>query len=79
VLVVWDTLDEPTYRHESFEAYQSGREFDDALVEQLDMLPEFVTACGFANAKAPGYEADDFLAAAVAGEEPSWHRAGSER
>ena len=30
------------------------------------MLPEFVTACGFVNAKAPGYEADDFLAAAVA-------------
>lgn len=33
------------------------------------MLPEFVTACGFANAKASGYEADDFLAAAVAEEE----------
>ncbi len=33
------------------------------------MLPEFVAACGFANAKAPGYEADDFLAAAVAREE----------
>jgi exodeoxyribonuclease-3 len=69
VLVAWDTLDEPTYRHESFEAYQSGREFDDALVEQLDALPELVAACGFANAKAPGYEADDFLAAAAAGEE----------
>jgi len=32
-------------------------------------LPEFVAACGFANAKAAGYEADDFLAAAVAREE----------
>ena len=32
-------------------------------------LPEFVAACGFANAKAAGYEADDFLAAAVAAEE----------
>ena len=31
--------------------------------------PEFVTACGFACAKAAGYEADDFLAAAVAREE----------
>jgi DNA polymerase I len=40
-----------------------------ALVEQLDILPEFVAACGFKNAKAPGYEADDFLAAAVAAEE----------
>ena len=33
------------------------------------MLPEFVAACGFAVAKAAGYEADDFLAAAVATEE----------
>src|SRR6185295_1688620 len=39
------------------------------LVDQLDILPEFVAACGFANAKAPGYEADDFLAAAVSKEE----------
>ena len=29
------------------------------------MLPELVRAFGFAAAKAPGYEADDFLAAAV--------------
>jgi exodeoxyribonuclease III len=69
VLVGWDTLTETTYRHEQFPAYQSGRDFDDALLEQLDVLPEFVAACGFANAKAPGYEADDFLAAAVAAEE----------
>jgi exodeoxyribonuclease III len=69
VVVAWDTLEAPTYRHEAFSAYQGGREFDDDLVEQLDALPEFVAACGFANAKAPGYEADDFLAAAVAAEE----------
>jgi exodeoxyribonuclease III len=69
VLVGWDTLEEPTYRHEQFPAYQSGREFDGALIEQLAALPELVAACGFANAKAPGYEADDFLAAAVAREE----------
>jgi DNA polymerase I len=69
VLVGWDTLDEPTYRHEALEAYQAGRVFDDELVEQLDILPKFVAACGFALAKAPGYEADDFLAAAVAREE----------
>ena len=30
VLVAWDTLEAPTYRHEQFPAYQSGREFDDA-------------------------------------------------
>jgi DNA polymerase-1 len=69
VLVGWDTLDAPTYRHRAFEAYQSGREFDAELVEQLDVLPQFVEACGFACAKGAGYEADDFLAAAVAAEE----------
>ena len=36
---------------------------------KLNVLPEFVIACGFASAKAAGYEADDFLAAAVASEE----------
>jgi exodeoxyribonuclease III len=69
VIVAWDTLEVPTYRHEKFRAYQSGREFDDAVLEQLEVLPEFVAACGFQNAKAAGYEADDFLAAAAAKEE----------
>src|SRR5271169_1918954 len=69
VLVGWDTLDAPTYRHRALEGYQSGRVFDAELLEQLDVLPQFVRACGFAAAKAPGYEADDFLAAAVAQEE----------
>jgi DNA polymerase-1 len=65
VLVGWDTLSTPTYRHEAFEAYQSGRVFEDSLLEQLETLPEVVRACGFAAAKAEGYEADDFLAAAA--------------
>ncbi|HJS84005.1 MAG TPA: 5'-3' exonuclease [Acetobacteraceae bacterium] len=69
VLVGWDTLGVPTYRQALFPAYQSGRRFDDELVDQLEVLPQFVAACGFANAKAAGYEADDFLAAAVAQEE----------
>ena len=69
VLVGWDTLDEPTYRHEQFPAYQGGRDFDDDLVEQLDAIPALVGACGFVNAKAPGYEADDFLAAAATAEQ----------
>jgi DNA polymerase I len=69
VLVGWDTYDAPTYRHEALEEYQSGREFDDELVEQLEVLPKFVAACGFAQAQAAGYEADDFLAAAAAREE----------
>jgi DNA polymerase-1 len=66
VLVGWDTLEVPTYRHESFAPYQSGRVFDPELLEQLNMLPELVRALGFAVGKAPGYEADDFLAAAAA-------------
>ena len=69
VLVGWDTLTAPTYRHEAFEPYQSGREFEESLLEQLELLPQLVAAAGFAIAKAPGYEADDFLAAAVASEE----------
>jgi DNA polymerase-1 len=69
VLVAWDTLTAPTYRHAALPGYQGGREFDESLLEQLDRVPEFVSACGFANAKAAGYEADDFLAAAAAREE----------
>jgi DNA polymerase I len=69
VLVGWDTLEVPTYRHDAFAGYQAGREFDPELLEQLDMLPALVAALGFAVAKAPGYEADDFLAAAVVAEE----------
>jgi len=66
VLVAWDTLTVPTYRHLALESYQGGRVFDDALLEQLDLAPQLVEAMGFAAAKAAGYEADDFLAAAVA-------------
>ena len=69
VLVGWDTLNSPNFRQKLFPAYQSGRVFDAELVDQLEVLPEFVTACGFANAKASGFEADDFLAAAAAAEE----------
>lgn len=69
VLVAWDTLGVPTYRHEAFAGYQGGREFDAELLEQLELLPEVVGALGFAVAKGGGYEADDFLAAAVAVEE----------
>jgi 5'-3' exonuclease len=63
VLVAWDTLSVPTYRHEAFEPYQSGRVFEESIVEQLEILPQVVSAFGFLIAKAPGYEADDFLAA----------------
>jgi DNA polymerase I len=75
VLVAWDTLEEATYRHEAFPAYQSGREFDDDIIEQLAVIPQFVAACGFSNARGAGYEADDFLAAASATEEKRGGRA----
>src|SRR5215207_4878869 len=69
VLVAWDTLTVPTYRHTALPAYQSGREFDKELLDQLDLAPQLVAAMGFAPAKVEGYEADDFLAAGVAAEE----------
>jgi 5'-3' exonuclease len=65
VLVAWDTLEVPTYRHESFAGYQSGRVFDASLLEQLALLPRVTEELGFFTAKAAGYEADDFLAAAA--------------
>jgi 5'-3' exonuclease len=69
VVVGWDTLEVPTYRHELFAGYQAGRVFDDALLEQLALLPQLVESFGFVAAKGAGYEADDFLAAAVQAEE----------
>jgi DNA polymerase I len=69
VLVGWDTYEVPTYRHQEFEPYQSGRVFEESLLEQLPLMVELVAALGFAYAKEGGYEADDFLGAAVAFEE----------
>jgi DNA polymerase I len=69
VVVGWDTLDVPNWRALEFEPYQGGREFEDEIVDQLDVLPEFVRAFGFMTGKAGGFEADDFLATAAAAEE----------
>ena len=68
VVVGWDTLAEPNWRALEFPDYQGGREYDDDIVEQLDILPEFVAACGFISGKAGRFEADDFLATAAAQE-----------
>jgi DNA polymerase-1 len=68
VFVGWDTLFVPTYRHEALSGYQAGREFDPELLEQLDLAPGLLEAAGIVCAKVAGYEADDFLAAAVASE-----------
>ena len=69
VFVGWDSVGEPTYRHELLPGYQAGRDFPPELTHQLDLLPELVEAFGFAWAKVAGYEADDFMAAAVRDEE----------
>src|SRR5436305_13008526 len=42
VLVGWDTLGAPTYRQKLFPAFHGGREFDDELVEQLEVLLRLV-------------------------------------
>ena len=68
VVVGWDTLFVPTYRHELLPGYQAGREFDPELLEQLDLAPGLLEAGGIVCGKAPGFEADDFLGAAVAAE-----------
>jgi DNA polymerase-1 len=69
VVIGWDTLAEPNWRALELEGYQGGRVFEDEIVDQLDVLPEFMAAFGFVNGKAAGFEADDFLATAVAMEE----------
>ncbi len=68
VVVAWDTLDVPTYRNALLPTYQSGREFDPEIIEQLALLPPLVASTGIVCGKARGYEADDLLAAAVAAE-----------
>ena len=68
VVVGWDTLFVPTYRHELLPGYQAGREFDAELLEQLDLAPGLLEAGGIVCGKAPGFEADDFLGAAAAAE-----------
>src|ERR1700675_2885033 len=66
VLVGWDSLESPTYRHEELPGYHAGRVFEPAILEQLGVLPRLVESFGFASARAAGYEADDFLAASAA-------------
>ncbi len=69
VVVGWDTLEVPNWRALELEGYQGGRVFEDEIVEQLSVLPEFVAAFGCVVGKGAGFEADDFLSTAVAREE----------
>jgi DNA polymerase I len=66
VVAGWDSLSVPNFRAELLPGYQAGRVFDDALLDQLDLMPGLVESFGFLSAKAGGYEADDFLATAAA-------------
>jgi DNA polymerase-1 len=65
VLACWDTVGAPTYRSQLWPGYQTGREFDPEIVEQLARLPELVCEFGFASVQAAGYEADDLAATAA--------------
>jgi hypothetical protein len=60
VIVGWDTLDAPTKRHEMFPAYQSGRVFDEELIEQLSVLPDFVPPLGLRTPKPQGSKRTTF-------------------
>src|SRR4051794_1021709 len=68
VFVAWDTLGVPTYRHELWPPYQSGRVFDRQIVQQLELLPGLCQAFGLGVGKRAGSEADDLMAAAAIAE-----------
>ena len=69
VLVGWDTLDAPTYRHQKFPAYQSGRRVRRRAGRAARRAAGIGGRVRLCQCKGRGYEADDFLAAAVAAEE----------
>jgi DNA polymerase-1 len=69
VFVGWDKLSEDNWRAKELAGYQGGREMDDEIVEQLDVLPEFIASFGFAYGKGNALEADDYVASAATAEE----------
>jgi DNA polymerase-1 len=69
VFVGWDKLSEANFRAKELDGYQGGREMDDEIVEQLDVLPEFIASFGFLYGKGNAYEADDYIASAATAEE----------
>ena len=55
-------LPEPTYRHEAFKEYKSGRKkTDDTLVQQIERSRDIFKAMGIPIYEHPGFEADDML------------------
>lgn len=69
VFVGWDKLSEANWRAKELEGYQGGRVFEPEIVEQLDVLPEFIASFGFLYGKGGNYEADDWIASAATAEE----------
>lgn len=69
VFVGWDKLSEANWRAKELDGYQGGRVFEPEIVEQLDVLPEFIASFGFLYGKGGGYEADDWIASAATAEE----------
>lgn len=65
VFVAWDTLGVDTYRNKLWPAYQSGRVFDQEIIDQLALLPTVCRAFGFGTHQQAGYEADDLMASAA--------------
>ena len=66
-LVVCYDLPEPTYRHDAYDGYKSGRaKTDDALVQQIARSREIITAFGIPIVERPGFEADDMLGSIAA-------------
>ncbi len=55
-------LPEPTYRHEAYEAYKSGRsKTDEALIAQINRSRDIFKYFGIPIFEKPGFEADDML------------------
>jgi DNA polymerase-1 len=68
VFVGWDDLSAPNWRARELDGYQGGREFDDSIVEQLDVLPQMMNALAIPWGKGGGFEADDYVASAATSE-----------
>jgi DNA polymerase-1 len=69
VFVGWDKLSEDNWRAKELDGYQGGRVFEPEIVEQLDVLPEFIAEFGFLYGKGGAFEADDWIASAATAEE----------
>ena len=70
VLVGWDTLDQPTYRHQAFAVLSERARNPRRAIDQLHLLASLsLPPAASPTPRRSGYEADDFVAAAVAAEE----------